>query len=872
MNSQGHSLVKTVTPSRTALSEMDLFERPPPRRVAEIMSSSLLSCPPGTLVCEAARLMRAAHCGSIVVMADGMPFGIWTERDAARLDFSDAQAFELPISAVMSHPVKAISNDAMISEAGVRFKNEQIRHLLVVDDAGRPCGMLSQTDVVASHGAGNFLTFRDVRSVISGELLVVPADMPLAQAARMISESPADAAVVTSPEWPDAGIVTERDLVRMIAQRRTGTVGDAASRPAVSVHIDTTLLVARNLFANYGFRHLLVRDDGGDVVGLLSFSDILEMLQHEYVEQINQALERSRKDLYLARQVIEASLDAVMIVDERGLIEYVNPAFTRMTGYTEAEALGNTPRFLESGRQDDAFYRDMWDELARTGWWQGEIWNRRKNGELFPVWQTTNRILDDQGHQGRYASVFSDITEKKQNEELIWHQANYDALTGLPNRRLFHDRLEQDLKKSHRQNLTLALLFIDLDRFKEVNDTLGHAAGDQLLREATRRITLCIRESDTVARLGGDEFMVILAGVTDPAIVDRVAEKLIHELERPFHLGADNANVSASVGIALYPNDALDADTLLKNADQAMYVAKSHGRSCFRYFTDSMQATAQARRKLSNELRDGLAMGRFELHIQPIVDLASNRLVQAEALLRWRHPERGLIGPSQFISVAEETGVINEIGDWVFQESARIAKRWCAAIGCPADGGCAVRPDATDGHAERCPVQICVNMSPRQFLVGNAPERWIDFLRAIDLPGHCLCIEITEGLLLDDRPGVIDKLKRLRAAGLQVALDDFGTGYSALCYLGKFPVDYLKIDESIVGTVATNPHDRAIAEAIVVMAHKLGSKVVAEGIESAAWRDVLAEAGCDLGQGYLFSPPLSVEDFLQSVASESGQG
>ncbi|HLN23190.1 MAG TPA: CBS domain-containing protein, partial [Patescibacteria group bacterium] len=381
------------------LADNDLFSEMPVRTVGQIVSGDLLTCEPDLPVAEAARLMRASRCSSVIILRDGFPAGIWTENDALNVDFSSPEAFEQPISAVMTRAVKTIDTGASISEAGVRFKRDKIRHLLVVDDDGHALGMLSQTDVVLNHGVEHYLTFRDVRSVLSKPLTSLPADMPLTQAAAAIRSSNGEAAIVTSPDWPEPGIVTERDIVRMVAERCSGPVAQATSRPVVSVLSTTTLLAARNLFSQHGFRHLAVRDDTGAFIGLLSFSDILSILQYEYLAQVNSALRdrddalvKSRKDLNLARQVIEATLDGVMIVDDQGLIEYVNPSFSRLTGYAAEDVLGKNPRLLQSGRHDAAFYAKMWSELLDIGHWQGEVWNRRKDGDIFAEWLTINSI------------------------------------------------------------------------------------------------------------------------------------------------------------------------------------------------------------------------------------------------------------------------------------------------------------------------------------------------------------------------------------------------------------------------------------------------------------------------------------------------
>jgi diguanylate cyclase (GGDEF)-like protein len=451
-------------------------------------------------------------------------------------------------------------------------------------------------------------------------------------------------------------------------------------------------------------------------------------------------------------------------------------------------------------------------------------------------------LIDDQGCKYKLTGVSQDITEKKRSEEMIWQQANFDPLTSLPNRRMFQDRLEHEIKKSHRDGSPLALMFIDLDKFKEVNDTLGHDKGDNLLSEAARRIAGCVRESDTVARLGGDEFTVILSELDDPKIIERIAQAIINTLVAPFQLGEDTAFVSASIGITLYPDDASNLEMLMSNADQAMYASKSAGRNRFSYFTHSLQEAALNRMHLINDLRGALSGNQFRLHYHPIVELASGNICKAEALIRWQHPTRGLINPAEFILLAEESGMIVEIGDWVFREAAQQVQRL-----------------RSTHHPE---FQISVNKSPIQFRNDDRYfQEWLPHLQQLGLPGHCMTIEITEGLLLDATVAVQSKLLDLRDAGIQVALDDFGTGYSSLSYLKKFDIDYIKIDRSFVRNLTATSDDMALCEAIIVMAHKLGLKVIAEGIETASQRHLLTAAGCDFGQGHLFAHPLPSQEF-----------
>ena len=577
-----------------------------------------------------------------------------------------------------------------------------------------------------------------------------------------------------------------------------------------------------------------VLDHEGNVIGLRGSA--LDISERRAAEE---ALE-------LASVIYGESAEAILITDEFNRIISVNQAFTRFTGYQVEEIIGKNPKLLSSGLQEAGFYQAMWHALVATGRWQGEIKNRRKNGEVYDEWLTINTLYNKEGGVYRRIALFSDITQKKKNEALIWKQANFDALTGLPNRRMFRDRLDQDIRKSNRAHLPMALLFLDLDDFKEVNDTLGHDVGDQVLRETASRLSTCVRDTDTVARLGGDEFTVILGELDDISIVERVINEILMKLAEPFYLDLEVAYISASIGITLYPDDGTTADLLLKNADQAMYAAKDLGRNCFAYFTPTMQETALHHRKIANDLRGALHAGQFEVHYQPIVDLASGEVRKAEALIRWHHPRHESIGPATFIPIAEETGMINDIGNWVFRQSAEMVAR-CRQ----------------SHHPE---FQISVNRSPIQFRHDGEHRKegaWFDQLNALALPGQSIVVEITESLLMDTSNAVTDQLLGYRDQGIQVALDDFGTGYSSLSYLKKYHIDYLKIDQSFVRNLAPDSGDLALCEAIIVMAHKLGIKVIAEGVETAEQRDLLLQAGCDCGQGYLFSKALPADEFEQ---------
>jgi len=582
---------------------------------------------------------------------------------------------------------------------------------------------------------------------------------------------------------------------------------------------------------------------GGKVGGIILFTEVITQRKE------------AEEDLKMAAMVYRDSSEAMMIADADSKIVAVNPAFERITGYLADEVLGRSTDTFSSGLHDDEVYQAIVQELNRTGQWKGELWNRRKNGELFAALLAINTTYNPDGQVHRRVTLFSDITKKKQSEDMIWNQANFDALTNLPNRNLFRDHLKQAIKKSRRTSLPMALMFLDLDGFKYVNDTLGHDMGDLLLQEAARRLNACIRESDTVARMGGDEFTVILTELHDAGNVSRVARHILERLSEPFHLREEVAQVSASIGITLYPNDATAIEDLLKNADQAMYAAKHEGRNRFRYFTQAMQEATQARTHMVNDMRGALGGEQFEVAYQPIVDLVSGQVCKAEALLRWRHPTKGFISPTDFIALAEDTGMIGGFGDWIFRRASTQAVEWRRK-----------RPD----------FQMNVNISPIQFRNGNLSlTLWSEHLRDIGLPGSGLVVEITENLLLDPGQKVKDQLLAFRDAGIEVALDDFGVGYSSLSYLKRFDIHYIKIDRVFVGNLTEKSDDLALCEAMIAMAHKLGIRVIAEGVETQQQRDILVATGCDFAQGFLFSGPVSAADFerfLENGSFESAGG
>lgn len=554
--------------------------------------------------------------------------------------------------------------------------------------------------------------------------------------------------------------------------------------------------------------------------------------------------EQNAQSIRLAAAVFDSSSEGIIITARDGRILQVNPAFTRVTGYPREDVIGCNPRIFASGRHDVEFYRRLWHEVLTAGQWQGEIWNRRKNGEEYPEWLSICSIRAPSGEVDYFVATFSDITERKRAEDRIIHQAYHDALTNLPNRVLFRDRLEQSLAFARRmRHKKVALLFIDLDRFKLVNDSLGHAAGDQLLQQVAQRLRDIGRQTDTLARLGGDEFTILLPDVDHVEEAMVVADKVLEALKPPFAVGGRDIFVSASIGISMYPDDGADVDVLMKHADTAMYRVKKEGRNGFHIYTNALDQRSLRRLELENQLHKALDTKQLVLHYQPQFDLADGSIRGVEALIRWQHPELGMISPTEFIPLAEESGLIVPIGAWVLETACRQARAWREA-----------------GFPE---LVMSVNLSVRQFFREDIARR---VMRAIDehcLGAHILELEITESVAMEDVAYTIRTLESLAAGGLHLAIDDFGTGYSSLSQLKKMPVKILKIDRSFVQDITSRPDDAEIVNAIITMAHRLGLKVIAEGVETEAQLDHLREQQCDFVQGFLLGRPLPAAELEQ---------
>jgi diguanylate cyclase (GGDEF)-like protein/PAS domain S-box-containing protein len=539
--------------------------------------------------------------------------------------------------------------------------------------------------------------------------------------------------------------------------------------------------------------------------------------------------------------------EGMLVTDENSVIIRVNQAFTDITGYSMEDALGAKPSILRSDRQDEEFFRRLWEQLHKHKSWQGEIWNRRKNGEVYPEWLTITAVVGKDGKVTNYVGTFIDFSERKKAENEIHQLAYYDPLCQLPNRRMLLERLRQAVASASRSHVGGALLFIDLDNFKTLNDTKGHGIGDMLLIEVSKRLSSCVREGDTLARFGGDEFVLLLEGLSaDPAQAAvqarSVGEKVLAMLSQPYLLDGNEFHSSSSLGITLFGGKVQEQDELLKQADTAMYEAKKSGRNTLRFFDPTMQEELEARALLEAGMREALRGFEFRLYYQMQVDHAG-RILGAEVLLRWVHPERGLIPPIQFIPLAEETGLILQIGHWVLESACRQLKEW-------------------ESEPLTRELQLAVNVSGRQF-------RQPDFVSQVsEIIGHHgidparLKLELTESIVLEDVGDTIAKMQALRQIGVSFSMDDFGTGYSSLSYLTQLPLNQLKIDQSFVHHIGTKASDATIIQTIIGMAENLGMEVIAEGVETKEQRDFLAANGCRLYQGYLFGKPVPLDEFM----------
>ncbi|MXR36777.1 EAL domain-containing protein [Neisseriaceae bacterium B2N2-7] len=824
------------------------------RAIATLASSNILSCSPETPAAVAARMMVDAHCGSIVVMSPaGKALGIWTESDALKMGVGCHDDLSQAIAGVMSAPVFTLDAGLGTQEVAAFFRQKQIRHALLTRD-GEYVGVVSASDIVSHQGSEVFLRCTRLDNLSLAPLVSVGADRPLSEALQVLRDSGRDALAIDFADgsW---GILTARDVLALLArQQQDVAVREVCSYPMRSVAVNTSLLAVRQQLLAQKTRHMGVSGLDGCLQAIVGMVDIMYSIEHEFIAELQQALQQrdaalanSRQNLMLAEKVFESTQEGIVVTDPAGVILHVNAAFTRITGYSREEVLGNTPAILQSGQQSPEFYQSFWQSLKNEGNWQGELVNRRKNGVLYSEHLSISGIREPDGSILHYVGVFSDITQRKLSEERLHYLANHDALTGLFNRTLFADYVADAVQRSLNGG-QFAVLHVNLDRFKLINDTLGHQVGDALLRQVATTLKSSLPDSARVARLAGDEFGVLYEYGESVVLLAALVQKTLDQLAGEIQVDGNPLFITASIGVALYPDDGHNAETLLLNADAAMHKAKARGKNAFQFYASDMNVRAMARLELEFALHRVLEREELALYYQPKIDLASGRCCGAEALLRWFSPDLGSVSPAAFIPLAEETGLIIPIGEWVLRTACTQASHWLA-----------------QGVLEG---RVAVNLSGRQFASGNIVAMVRRILDETGLPAGFLELEITESTAMDVDSDVLGQLSSLRALGIALSIDDFGTGYSSLAYLKKLPVSVLKVDQSFIKDLHHDRDDAAIAAAIISMARSLELDIVAEGVELEAHRQFLLQHGCTMAQGYLFSRPLPAQEMGRWLAGD----
>ncbi len=707
-------------------------------------------------------------------------------------------------------------------------------------------------------GIGKHITFAEIASSILRTCdEAIPGGMSF-----LLLHKPEDKTLIgvahTGVEYNPHGhyqlALTENALsVRAFNSRKTIAIDDAMHDPRVNKSIihrfDVATALATPLIVDGQSIGVLITSykEGGHIYSVRDI-DIIEGLAHEaalalHTQMMYEHHQVMEAEMRIATSVFRDTQEAIMVTDAEAKILRVNQAFTMITGYSQDEVIGKRPSILSSGRHDQAFYQHLWNKLLEDGVWEGEVWNRRKDGLVYPEWLNISASLDETGKAVHYIGIFTDITEKKRTEEEIFRLAHYDEVTELPNRVLFNDHLGQSLKQASRHGHQVAVLFVDLDHFKQINDTMGHAAGDKLLLQVANRIKECVRKEDTVARQGGDEFILILNEVKGAEGAAAVAGTLIQRLRQPFELEGSEVFISSSIGISIYPNDATDEESLLKNADAAMYRAKENGRSNYQFFTREMNESAMARFRLEARLRRALERNEFIPYYQPQVNIQDGTLAGVEVLLRWKNDENGEVAPDDFIKIAEDSGEIIPITRWLIDVACRDFQSWL--------------------NADIKPGQIAFNLTSRHLRQTDFADEVAGVMQKYGLRPHQIEFEITEGMLIEGAAMDVKLCADLKQLGTGLALDDFGTGYSSLSYLKRFPIDTVKIDKSFIRDLGTDADDTAIISAILAMGKSLNLRVIAEGVETEAQLGFLREHGCYYIQGFYYAQPMSHDAFMQ---------
>ncbi|MBP0049498.1 EAL domain-containing protein [Marinobacterium sp. AK62] len=813
-------------------------------KVSAICQSDIVSVELHQPLSRAISLMAERHIGSVLVTHGREVCGLLTRRKTMEESLKEPAA-EVVTRAMLDR-VLQVDASLSVDELGLELISQDISHAIVMDINGHHLGIVSQSDVVNHHGLEHDLFLRSLEEVTNFNVLRFRGSCCLRDAIERMRSMQYTAVLVGSEDegWQ---IMTETDVIRHLSGRTPlhTPLYKLGLPELMAVDGAVSLFNARRYFKENGFRHIGVRDSHGSIVGLASYSDILRSVELDYIYRLREllddksrALRQSEHNLQLIERVINASHEGIVITDANGRIQSVNPAFTAITGYEAWEALGQNPSMLSSGRHDKVFYQHLWAALAENGNWQGEIWNRRKDGSVYPEWLSITAIENDAGDVCQYAAIFHDLTESKKSEARVKRLSWFDSVTGLANRRLFNDRLQIALNYSAEHASCGALLALDLDLFKQFNDRFGHQAGDQLLRMVAERIESTLEEQGTAARPSGDEFYILLTEVRQYEDVNQYLNRLSKALTQPFWLEEQEVKVRTSIGIALYPDDANQPDGLILAAESALHFAKEMGRNSIAFYQPRHLDDRQSRYRIASVLHQAIEQEEFSLVYQPQVSLKDGQLVGAEALLRWDSSTLGKVTPDRFIPVAEDTGMIDEIGAWVLDEAVSELARWNRM-----------------GHT----LKMSVNVSARQFQRSEVADQVLAALEHHAVAPEQLVVELTETSFMHSASATERELVRLREKGVRVAIDDFGTGYSSLSYIREMSLDLLKIDRSFIQPIPHSETDRNLVKAMIDMSHAMGLAVVAEGIEQSEDLEILKELGCDQAQGYYIARPMSGE-------------
>ncbi len=814
-------------------------------KVAAVCQPELISIELGASLSKAIELMADHHVGSVLVEEQGQVLGLITRRQAMRQALTQGDALLVTREGLRRIP--CVSAEMALDELGLELISQNLSHALVFSAAGERLGIVSQSDIVNHQGLEHDLFLKPLKAVTHFDVLRFAGSCSFRQAVERM-HGVNYSAVLVGDEVAGWQIMTETDVIRLLKKGvdpETPLASLALPR-LIAVDSDMSLFNVRSYFKRHEFRHIGVRDGAGKVVGLASYADILRSVEMDYIYRLREllndqrrALKQSQHDLKLIESVINASREGIVITDSQGCIQSVNPAFTAITGYEAWEALGNNPSMLSSGRHDRHFYHELWYTLEQDGSWQGEIWNRRKDGTVYPEWLSITAIENDLGEISQYAAIFHDLTELKRSQAQMQQLSWFDAVTGLANRRLFEDRLRLAYNYCREQGQMMALLALDLDLFKQINDRFGHSGGDRLLKQIAERIETTLGDRGTAARPAGDEFYIILTEMACPRALNSFLDELNRALSMPFWLDQDEVRVMVSIGVAVAPDDAESGEALIRCAEIALQHSKEQGRNNICFFSPAQHEATLSRYRIAGMLQQALENNEFSMVYQPQIRVNTGTLIGVEALIRWYNPQLGQVSPEVFIPVAEDAGLIEAIGAWALERSIKEAACW-------------VRKGLN--------LKLAVNFSARQFQRGEVASRVLALLNQYQLPAELFVVELTETCFMHSAEATERELVRLRQHGVRVAIDDFGTGYSSLSYIRNMSLDMIKIDRSFISQIDGTGTDGRLVQAMIDMSHAMALAVVAEGVESEQDLNVLKQLGCDQAQGYHIARPMPASD------------